>query len=193
MPVNLSPDQIEILKAERQALLEELHSDEHYENTETITYGSHDPFDIPTLKCDICRSSGEMVREERANGSSKYYVRCTGCGNYIKTVSNNPSQATLLWNMINTNGLRYCDFPMFGLSTLTPEQAKKRMIGIRRNLEIRENLASLEAKLNPIMDKRPPANMYQKRLKLYLHWSMWAQAAIRVELPQKYRKLKHSR
>lgn len=192
MPVSLSPQAIETFKAKRKALLDELHSDEHYENTETVTYGSHDPFDIPLLPCDFCGSVGEMQREVRPNGSNKYFVRCTGCGNFHKTLGSTPDQAKLLWNMINPKGLKYTDFPMFGLSNLTPEQARVRMVGIRRNLEIRENLASIETTLFPIMDRRPPANLYRKRLKLYVHWAMWSQAAIRVELPQKPRKSKHT-
>lgn len=192
MAAVLTPQAIQSLKLQRMDLLDELHSDGHFAATETITYGDHDPFDIPVMKCDKCGSVGELQREERPNGSNKYFVRCTGCGNFHKSLGSTPDQGKLLWNVINPKGLKYTDFPMFGLSNLTPEEARVRMVGIRRNLEIRENLASIETTLFPIMDRRPPANMYRKRLKLYVHWAMWSQAAIRVELPAKPRKSKHN-
>lgn len=184
MPANLTPAQIETFKLKRKALLDELHSDEHYENTETITYGDHDPFNIPMVKCDFCGSQGKVESVQQDNGKIKFSVRCTGCGNAHQTVTPSGQQAILRWNAINPKGLRYVDFPMFGLSNLTPQDAKTRMIGIRRNLEVRENLAALESTLNPVLGKRPPGKEYRKRLKMYVQWALWALTAIKTELEQ---------
>lgn len=139
---------------------------------------------IPMVKCDFCGSQGKVEIVQQDNGKIKFSVRCTGCGNAHQTVTPSGQQAILRWNAINPKGLRYVDFPMFGLSNLTPQDAKTRMIGIRRNLEVRENLAALESTLNPVLGKRPPGKEYRKRLKMYVQWALWALTAIKTELEQ---------
>jgi len=185
MPVALTSKQLETFMNNRQKLLDELHSDEHYDATETLYYGEHDPFNIPMMRCDFCGETSEMIKEVKPKGGCKYYVRCRGCGNHHKTTGTTREQAILIWNSINPKGLRYKDFPMFGLANKTPEEARIRMIGIRRNLEIRENISALEQTINPIIGKIPPSTSYRKRLKLYLHWVIWVQVAIKLELPPK--------
>lgn len=192
MPVALTPAQLETFKENRRKLLEELNSDEHYENTETVHYGEHDPFDVPMLPCDKCGSIGEIESARKTKGNNKYVIKCSGCGNHHKTFGTTKEQAILIWNSINPKGLPYKNFPMFGLANKTPEEASARIKSIRRNLEVRENISSLETTINPIIGKRPPALAYRHRLKLYLHWALWALAAIKLELPEKPRPPKKS-
>jgi hypothetical protein len=176
------------LEAKKALLLEELNSDEQNQIT---TYGDHDPFSVPILRCDKCGEDGLLKHERHSNGNFKYFVQCTGCGNFHKTMGKSPELGILLWNIINPNGFYYARFPLFGISGLSPEEAKDRMMKIRRNLEIRDNLAVIEVITNPVVGQQKPAIMYKKRIKLYLHWAIWAQAAIRAQLPQKYRKKQH--
>ena len=163
---------LEYAKEKRRCLLNELMSDDHYAKTETLTYGSHDPFSIPVPNCDTCGSKGQM---QKVPGEKiKWKVVCLGCHKTIHAPQKRPWQAALMWCDINLGSLSYKDLPLFGLSKLSEPVAKKRMQGIRRNLELRKNIAGLERTIANKQNKRPPGREYQQKLEAYLKWSMLA-------------------
>ena len=153
-------------------LMGELKSDEHYDNTDTITYGSHNPLSVPVPNCDNCESKGQM---QKVHGEKiKWKVTCLGCNKTIQTPQRRPLQAALMWCEINLGSLTYKTLPLFGLSELSPSEAKQRMLGIRRNLELRKNITGLERTIANKLKKRPPGREYQQRLEAYLKWSLLA-------------------
>jgi hypothetical protein len=122
-------------------LYEELKSDEHYEMTESVAYGHHDPFDIPTCICDAC---GEQPTMEMARSEPPRWSVVCRCGRKPPSVRKSQWQAMLEWNGINLASFDYRDLPLFGLSNLDAETGHKRLAGFRRNLELRYNIATLE-------------------------------------------------
>lgn len=163
---------LEYAQEKRSMLMSELKSYEHYNNTDMITYGSHDPLSVPVPRCDTCDSKGQMqkVHDEKI----KWKVTCLGCNKTTQTPQKRPWQAALMWCEINIGSQSYKTLPMFGLSKLQPPEAKKRMLGIRRNLELRKNITGLERTIANKLKKRPPGREYQQRLEAYLKWSMLA-------------------
>jgi hypothetical protein len=45
---------LEYALEKRKALLAELKSDEHYDQTPTVAFGHHDPFSVPEVACESC-------------------------------------------------------------------------------------------------------------------------------------------
>lgn len=169
---------LEYAQEKREKLLQELRSDEHYEKTDTITYGHHDPFSVPLAICDSCGGRGQMRKVETS--SIRWVVVCLECEKQARELSKRPWQAALNWNQINLATQDYRELPLFGLSNLVPDDARKRMAGIRKNLELRKNLAGIERTIAHKTDQRPPGKEYQQRLEAYLKWSMLALRLIKV-------------
>ena len=163
---------LEYAQEKHSMLMSVLKSDEHYENTDTLAYGHHDPLSVPMPVCDSCGSKGQM---QKVPGEKiKWQVACLGCNKTIQTPQRRPWQAALMWCDINLGSMTYKSLPLFGLSELSESDAKLRMLGIRRNLELRKNIAGLERTIANKLKKRPPGREYQQRLEAYLKWSLLA-------------------
>lgn len=152
----------------------EILSDEHYERTPTRHYGQFDPL-AQTVehinRCAACGAFARLTRNER-----RYQVkcvRCTGSG----PVARKPWQAIVDWNKspLSTNP-SYRTLPLFGLASLAPAEAKERLIGIRRDLELRTKEAGLERNLGKGVGEN-----YLQRLKALLAWCIYAQGLVKLE------------
>lgn len=163
---------LEYAQEKHSLLMRELKSDDHYDNTDTVTYGNHDPLSVPVPECDTCGSKGQM--QKIPGEKIKWKVTCLGCNKTIQTPQRRPWQAALMWCDANLGTQTYRSLPMFGLSELSPSEAKSRMMGIRRNLELRKKITGLERTIANKLKKRPPGREYQQRLEAYLKWSMLA-------------------
>lgn len=161
----------------RRKLLQELHSDDHYESTDTLAYGDHDPFTVPMPVCDTCNERPQM--QKVTNGNVRWVVVCPGCGKTIQAPQKRPWQAALMWCERNLATQHYSILPLFGLGNLGTVDARKRMTGIRRNLELRKNITGLERTIAGKTDQRPPGKDYQQRLEAYLKWAMLALSLIK--------------
>jgi len=160
-------------------LMNELKSDDHYDKTETLAYGDHDPLSVPVPKCDTCGSNGKM---QKVPGEKiKWRVTCLGCDKTIRTPQRRPWQAALMWCEINLGEMSYKELPLFGLENKSKKEARNKMVGIRRNLELRKNITGLERTIANKLDKRPPGRDYQQRLEAYLKWTMLALKLIKID------------
>lgn len=169
MQTDISIEQAMLL---RQQLLNELHSDAHRAHTEMLAYGGHDPFTVDMPLCDTCGTAA--VIEKAGEHNARWQVRCPGCGKTIQSPQRYEWQARLMWCERNLANQHYTLLPLFDLADLPPAMARRRMSGIRRNLELRKALASAETVIARYEQTRPPGKLYRKRLDAYLHWAMLA-------------------
>ncbi len=166
-------------KEKREKLLAELKSDEHYSQTETVAYGHHDPLSVPVAACDSCHGRAQM--QKVIGPPVRWNMVCLGCGKAIQQIQKRPWQAAMAWNQINLGTQDYRQLPLFGLGSLSPESARQRMVGIRRNLELRKSLAGIERTIAHKEGQRPPGKEYQQRLEAYLQWAMLALRLLKVK------------
>ena len=164
---------LEYLKAKRDALRNELHSDQHYENTPTLAYGEHDPLEVPVVPCERCGGYPKITVVGQGS-RIRYHATCGGCGYRLKEPNGQKWQPLLSWAGVNLTVQNYRDLPLFGLRLLEPTEAHRKMVGIRRNLEIRTKLAVLEREIARREGTRPPGKLYQTRLGAYLKWALLA-------------------
>lgn len=163
--------EIEYLKEKRRRLLAQLHSDAHYEATETLGYGAHDPFNVPVCACERC--AGEPVMTKIGEHSIRWILVCS-CGNQVKEARRRPWEAALDWNMINSGTYCYRDMPLFGLSSLSPSDAHARLISIRANLVLRRKITGLSRVIGQrTREIEVPGKKFQERLDSYLAWCLW--------------------
>nr|WP_236901772.1 hypothetical protein [Enterobacter hormaechei]AXJ99535.1 hypothetical protein [Enterobacter hormaechei]AXJ99794.1 hypothetical protein [Enterobacter hormaechei] len=106
---------------------------------------------------------------------------CLVCGKTIPQHRKRPWQAAIAWNQINLGTQDYRQLPLFGLGSLSPESARQKMVGIRRNLELRKSLAGIERTIAHREGQRPPGKEYQQRLEAYLQWAMLALRLLKVK------------
>jgi hypothetical protein len=72
---------LEYAKEKREKLLAELKSDEHYNQTETVAYGHHDPLSVPVAVCDSCHGRAQM---QKVIGSPvRWNMVCLVCGKTV--------------------------------------------------------------------------------------------------------------
>ena len=168
---------LDFLRQKRRALLEELHSDEHYENVEAIAFGSHDPFDVPVASCEACGRQRLQPRMSRVKDKPARWVMVCHCERKSKVIRKRPWETVLEWNAINLAGFNYQEMPLFGLSKLSPSDAHKRLTGIRRNLELRKNIIGLERNIGQRTrdtgEMEVPGKTFQERIEAYLGWCLW--------------------
>jgi len=159
------------LKEKRKQALEDLHSDEHYDATETLAYGEHDPFDVPVCECEKCGSKPSMTRiKERP---ARWLMVCS-CGNQVKQARRRPWEAALDWNMVNLGTYSYTEMPLFGLASLSLSDAHCRLVSIRANLELRRKIAGLSRVIGQRTGEVDiPGQKYQERLDCYRQWCLW--------------------
>lgn len=175
---------LDYLRQKRQAVLDELHSDSHYDQTAAIAYGDRDPLDVPLATCDHCGCKPQI--EEASQHPVRWTVVCR-CGRRSKPNRPRPWQAALEWNNVNLTGHEYRGLPLFGLRHLSPKQAHERMKGIRRNLELRKALNGLTLEIHRRSGQlNPPGRGYQERIEAYLQWSMWALRLTKVAIQRQY-------
>lgn len=163
----------------RQELLDELNSDQHYERTETTYYGSHNPFDVQLVNCDTCKVVPHVDKVSPTN--NRWDIACPACKKRIQHAQIDLWKARLHWWQKNLGGHNYRELPLFGLSTLDVPAARRRMAGIRRDLEIKRGIADAEDLLSRITDIPPPGSDYVSRLDAYLGWTMLALALLKRE------------
>lgn len=70
---------------------------------------------------------------------------------------------------------------MFGLASLDVPAARRRVAGIRRDLEIKKGIADVESLLYRVTDKEPPGFEYAARIDAYLCWAMLALTLLKRE------------
>ena len=163
----------------RQELLDELNSDEHYERTETTYYGAHSPFDVPLVNCDTCKVAPHFGKAGPNN--NRWEITCPACKKQIQHPQIEQWKALLLWWQKNLGGHHYRELPLFGLANLDVPVARRRMAGIRRDLEIKKGIADAEDLLSRVTDIVPPGAEYQARLDAYMGWAMLALALLKRE------------
>lgn len=152
-----------------------LASEAHYEKTPTLAYGESDPFFVPVASCDTCHGTGKLGR---GSNGQRWRVVCSGCGKKRDDENRSPWLAVLRWNGINLGSQHYTTLPFFGLASLSPAEAKQRIIGIRENLSLRIRLAQLDAVAARLQRTRPPGKKYRERLDAYMQWCMLASQLI---------------
>jgi hypothetical protein len=168
------------LTARRIALLKELTSDEHYGETPSVSFGSHDPFDVPIATCDSCNSNAESRRVTPGQKKVRWIVSCTSCEKRITQPQKAPWMAALVWNGANLTTQCYKSLPLFGLAHLTPAAAKDRISKVRHNLVLRISLCAVDRAIAEISDTHSkPGLMFQQRLDAYLKWTMLAHRLIK--------------
>lgn len=157
----------------------ELASEKHCERTETRDYGTHDPFVVPLVRCEKCNNYPDisLVWPEKL----KTNIYCSDCCRRIHHPQSAEWKAKLHWWAINLNSSSYRDIPLFGVSHLDVPAARRRVAGIRRDLELRKGIAEAEWVLSEIMDTRPPGREYLAKLDCYLGWSMLALALMKLK------------
>ena len=163
----------------RQQLLNELSSDSHKERTETTYYGTHNPFDIPLVDCDTCGSPASMVKVGPFN--NRFNILCPNCNKGIQHPQSEHWKAALLWWQKNLGKHSYRNLPLFSLDDLDVPAARRRLAGIRRDLELKKNLAEIDEILSRTTEIPSPGWEYCSRLDAYLAWSMLALALLKRE------------
>ena len=176
-----APANVKQLFHERDNLLEELRSDEHYSKTQTLAYGEHDPFEVTIPPCESCGMEVGVIQQ-----GWRWTVSCPRCQKTIQCPQKHSWQAALLWRERNLGCLDYRKLPLFGLSSLNLQQARERMVGIRLNLELRKRLANIETDLARVSDHRAPGQRYRYRLDAYLKWAMLALRLIKLAEKRAY-------
>ncbi|EHL48215.1 hypothetical protein SEEM030_22931 [Salmonella enterica subsp. enterica serovar Montevideo str. SARB30] len=162
---------LEYAKEKREKLLAELKSDEHYNQTETVAYGHHDPLSVPVAVCDSCHGRAQM---QKVIGSPvRWNMVCLVCGKTIPQHRKRPWQAAIAWNQINLGTQDYRQLPLFGLGSLSPESARQKMVGIRRNLELRKSLAGIERTIAHREGQAPQGKSTSKDLKHICNGPCW--------------------
>lgn len=172
---------LECALEKRKALLAELNSDEHYDQTPTVAFGHHDPFRVPEVVCESC-GNAPAIRGE----GTRWLAEC-GCGRRIKVPQKKHWQAALEWNWINLKSYDYRDLPLFGLSHLNPTEAGGRLAAIRKNIELRKKLAGIETTVAIKTERKvcqKPGNGYREKIDCYLKWCMWALRLVKVAANQ---------
>lgn len=163
----------------RRKLLDELNSDEHYERTETTYYGAHNPFEVQQVDCDTCKIPPHSGKASPNN--NRWDIACPACKKRIQHPQIEQWKALLLWWQKNLGGHNYRELPLFGLSTLDAPAARRRMAGIRRDLELKKGLADAEELLAKVIDIPAPGAEYQERIEAYMGWAMLALALLKRE------------
>lgn len=156
-----------------------LASDLHYEMTPTRFYGDADPYRqaLELLFPCVCGTSPILVCEERSRdfGRPRPYmlVRCPACGNE-GTPRKEGWEAIVSWNRsAAATKPALAGFPFFGITFLSPDQARDRLLSIRNDLELRRKQASLESILGLEVGRA-----YYERLCAYLEWVQVAFAVV---------------
>lgn len=170
---------IATLIEKRQRLLDELNSSAHGERTETTYYGSYNPFDVPLVHCDTCRVAPTMTRVDAHN--NRWDIVCPRCKKRIQHPQQEPWKALLLWSQKNLGDQRYRDLPLFGLAPLDAPAARRRLAGIRRDLELKKGIATADELLANVPGFRSPGHEYQACLDAYMGWAMLGLALLKRE------------
>lgn len=163
----------------RQKLLNELNSDAHYERTETTNYGSYNPFDVPLVSCDSCKNVPQIGKVGPHN--NRWDIFCPSCKKRIQHPQLDRHKALLQWWQKNLDAHDYRELPLFGLANLDVPAARRRMAGIRRDLELKKGIAEAEDLLSRVTDIPPPGTDYYFRLDAYMGWAMLALALLKRE------------
>lgn len=173
-------EKIAELTARRIALLDELTSSEHYSETPSVSFGSHDPFDVPIATCDSCNSNAESCKVASGHKKVRWVVCCTSCEKRITQPQKDPWMAALVWNGANLTTQCYRSMPLFGITHMTPAEAKERITKVRHNLVLRISLCAVDRAIAEISDSHSkPGLMFQRRLEAYLKWAMHAHRLIK--------------
>jgi hypothetical protein len=156
-----------------------LNSYEHYGATPTLDYGTHDPFQVELTPCVRC---GAIPEYKEVMRSFSYWKVLCKCGNHSGTFVFQ-WKAALDWRNHNLRSQDYRQIPLFGIQNLTLQQAKERLIGIRDNLQLRNELNEVYRVCAEYGQANAPGKKYERRIRAYLEW---ARLAIRIIKHQEY-------
>ena len=175
---------LEYMLAKLERLQRELDSIQHYARTPTRHYGEHDPMQVPTVACEDC---GATPRMRKAAGKTlRWVVTCPDCQKTGGPPQKRPWQAALAWNRINLRNGDYRELPLFGLARLTPAEAHQRLLGIRKDLELRKKRVGVKRRIAQLRGERPPGKTYQQRLDAYLQWAILAQSLVKLQRKEQH-------
>jgi hypothetical protein len=108
-------------------------------------------------------------------------VRCA-CGAEGQ-IGKHDWRAVLDWNKSPlSENPDYRTLPLFRLGNLDLDQARERLIGIRRDLELRSKEAGLRRDLGEAVGRA-----YQQRLQAFLAWCIYAQGLVKLATADRYR------
>lgn len=152
-------------------VLKQLSDIEHYKKTPTRNYGIHNPEDVPISDC-VCGLKPVVVATQVEGKKNKFTIKCDcgnqGLGGYALSLE------ALNWNKGRyAQKVPYQHLALFGLKSLTPEEAVNKLTPIVQDLELRIKEANLRSKLGIERGKK-----YFLRLKLYKLWAEWALSSI---------------
>lgn len=180
--MSLDQHQLE-LTGQIEKLRSHLWSDQHYNETPTLAYGTHDPLEVELSQCDSCSGEGVLDQSQAGRSKTRWQVRCSCCSKISGAPTRNPWTASLMWNGINLKSMQYFDLPLFGLADLNPREAHDRIKRIRANLELRISLSDAQLQLhNAGGCKRKPGTKYAVKLDAYLKWAMLAHRLIKLAM-----------
>jgi len=161
------------------------------EKTDTLAYGEHEPFSVPLALCDSCQGKAQL--QKQIQEPIRWLVACKGCGKKANQAQKRPWQAALKWNEINLGTQDYKALLLFGLSNASTDDARHKMSGIRRNLELRKNLAGIERTIAGHTNKKAPGKQYQQKLDAYLQWSILALRLIKSSKIKSMKELRQNK
>lgn len=151
---------------------EYLESVKHHEETPTTYYGDHDPFDVPTSQCAMCKTSDQKVWKPR-EGRSAWRVLC-GCG-ASGDVTPYPRKAVFRWNKSSKSlPVCYTNSPLFGLGAFSKAEASMRLQFIYNDLTLKIEIARLRRDVG-----EPVAKGYMARLIAYVDWVQYLEDIIK--------------
>ena len=89
--------------------------------------------------------------------------------------------ASLMWNGANLTTQCYKSMPLFGLTHMTPAEAKARISKVRHHLVLRISLCTVDRAIAEISASHSkPGLMFQQRLDAYLKWAMLAHRLVKI-------------
>ena len=140
-------DKLQELTTRRAVLLEKLKSNGQNGDTPSLSFGAHDPFEVPPATCDTCYSSAEIHTAISGKNKLRWTVTCTSCGKHVAQPQKDRWLAMLAWNGINLTTQCYRTMPLFNLAHLAPDAAKEKIANIRELLVLRINLCAVDLSL----------------------------------------------
>ena len=144
-----------------------------------IMAGDQDPYEGSLATCSHCHCEAKLIPVARH--TIKWSVACTGCDSEIIEPQKTEAKAIITWNTMHPETQDYRDIPFFGLSELSPDEARTKMARLQRFLEINVKLIGTERTIAHATGHRPPKMVYQHKVEFYLKWVFLSLALIKSE------------
>lgn len=139
-----------------------------------------DPYEVSLATCSHCHCEAKLIPVARH--TIKWSVACTGCDSEIIEPQKTEAKAIITWNTMHPETQDYRDIPFFGLSELSPDEARTKMARLQRFFEINVKLIGTERTIAHATGHRPPKMVYQHKVEFYLKWVFLALALIKSEM-----------